>query len=96
MAYWNNRIVKKKEADDKYYYAIREVFYNDDGSIMIAEDNIFGGYHESVEELIEDFKEVLSEALISKEDVIDVDTIPEIRLDDLFNQNELDDWNKNL
>jgi hypothetical protein len=47
---WNLRVVKEKiEASD--YFSVREVFYNDDGSIRRYTEEATGVAGESVEEL---------------------------------------------
>ena len=33
MSHWNHRVVRETVDDGSYWYSVREVFYNDDGSI---------------------------------------------------------------
>jgi hypothetical protein len=59
---WNYRIIKRVSKDEpEYYYALNEVFYKKDGTLMAfsAEDAIVG---ESPEEIIEVLKMMLKDA----------------------------------
>lgn len=59
---WNYRIMERKCPEtDEIYYALNEVYYNDDGSIMAysERDDIVGG---SPEEVIEVLEMMLSDA----------------------------------
>lgn len=33
MSHWNHRVVRETLSDGSYFYSVREVFYNDDGTI---------------------------------------------------------------
>jgi hypothetical protein len=59
---WNYRIIKRKCPETKeIYYALNEVYYNDDGSLMVysERDDIVGG---SPEEIIDVLEMMLTDA----------------------------------
>ncbi len=59
---WNYRIMKRKCPETKeIYYALNEVYYNDDGSLMAysERDDIVGG---TKEEVIDVLKMMLKDA----------------------------------
>ena len=64
MPYWNYRVVKEKG-----YYTIREVHYNDDGSIYAYSSEPRPAFGESIEEL----KETLEWMLKSLEKPVLID-----------------------
>ena len=51
MTHWNHRVVKKYYDEDYTEYGIREVFYNEDGSIYAYTDNPIETRGESLESL---------------------------------------------
>ena len=50
MTHWNHRVVKEKLGDEDWY-SVREVFYNDDGSIYAYTDDPVDIVGNSVEDL---------------------------------------------
>jgi len=53
---WNYRIMKRKCPETvEIYYALNEVYYNDDGSLMAysERDDIVGGSPEEIVEVLE-------------------------------------------
>ena len=40
MSYWNHRVVKQRMKDGSEWFSVREVFYNDDGSIVYTESPV--------------------------------------------------------
>lgn len=51
MAHWNHRVVKQKLEDGTEWFSVREVFYNDDGSIFAYTEEPVDISGESTEEL---------------------------------------------
>lgn len=51
MAHWNHRVVKQKLEDGTEWFSVREVFYNDDGSIFAYTEEPVDISSESIEEL---------------------------------------------
>jgi hypothetical protein len=53
---WNYRIIKRTAKDEpKYYYALNEVFYKEDGTLMAysEEDTIVGSSPKEIIEILE-------------------------------------------
>jgi hypothetical protein len=59
---WNNRITKDKDG-----YAIREVFYDEQGKVEGWTEEALTGYFETKEDLIADLKLKLKDAKRCKE-----------------------------
>jgi tetrahydromethanopterin S-methyltransferase subunit H len=53
MSNWNHRIVRETLKDGSFWYSVREVFYNDDGSIYAYTQNPVGISGETIEDLRE-------------------------------------------
>ncbi len=51
MSHWNHRVVKQILPDGSEWHSVREVFYNDDGSIFAYTEEPVGIAGESIEEL---------------------------------------------
>jgi len=86
MSHWNHRVVKAKYSDGTEYYSVREVFYNDDGSI-------FGYTSEPVDvsgESMEDLKEYIQWCLdcLDKPMLID----GEVEFVDKFDFDDKSQW----
>lgn len=62
---WNNRITKDKDG-----YAIREVYYDDDGTVAGWTEDDLTGYFDTRAELIKDLKLKLKDA--KRFDVLDI------------------------
>lgn len=53
MSHWNHRVVKEKLLDGTDFYSVREVFYNDDGSIYAYTEEPVRIHGESIDDLRE-------------------------------------------
>lgn len=53
MSHWNHRVVRETNEDGTYYYSVREVFYNNDGTIFAYTKNPVKICGESIEDLKE-------------------------------------------
>jgi len=53
MGHWNHRVVKETPPNGEEWYSVREVFYNDDGTIYAYTTTPVGIAGESVEALRE-------------------------------------------
>ena len=69
---WNNRIIKH-EKDDTVWYAVHEVFYNDNGGINGYTENPITILGETVEEVKSQLKMIMKD--IEKHEVIDASTV---------------------
>ena len=76
MSTWNNRIIRHK-SDSGDWYAIHEVYYDNEGKTTAWTVNAQEPFGESVDELISSLKMMLADAERSKDDVIDYDSKPE-------------------
>jgi len=50
---WDHRVVRQTLPDGSYWYSVREVFYNDDGTIYAYTENPVNISGESIEDLRE-------------------------------------------
>ena len=53
MSHWNHRVVKQKLEDGSEWFSVREVFYNDDGSIYAYTESPVDISGESIEAMKE-------------------------------------------
>lgn len=53
MSYWNHRVVKQILPDGSEWFSVREVFYNEDGSIFAYTEKPVDICGESIEEMRE-------------------------------------------
>lgn len=53
MSYWNHRVLQSKDGHGEEYYTIREVHYNDDGTIYAYSKDPRPAYGDTIEELRE-------------------------------------------
>jgi len=60
MSTWNHRVVKTVYKDDYVYYGIREVFYNDDGSISGYTESAVNVMGEEIDDLRQTLEWMLS------------------------------------
>ena len=69
MPHWNHRVVKQTYEDGTEEYSVREVFYNDDGTIFGYTENPADVVAETVDEL----REYIELCLKSLDDPILID-----------------------
>ena len=69
---WNNRIVKH-EKDDAVWYAVHEVFYNDNGGINGYTEDPITVLGETVEDVKSQLEMIMKD--IEKHEVIDASTV---------------------
>ena len=69
MSHWNHRVVKQKLTDGTDWFSVREVFYNDDGTIFAYSEDPIEISGESIDELRQSAQWVL--ACLDKEILID-------------------------
>ena len=60
MSYWNQRVVLKKLEDGTDWYSIREVYYNDDGTIYAWTEDAMEISSESLDGLKRYVQQVLA------------------------------------
>ncbi|SRR5258706_8080132 len=89
MAHWNHRVVKetyrKGMEDEEDQYSIREIFYNDDGSIM--------GYTDQPIDLACETPEALREYILWCLKALDEPFLIHGEVE--FKNTDEDDWHKN-
>ena len=83
---WNNRIVKH-EKDDTVWYAVHEVFYNDNGGINGYTEDPITILGETVEDVKSQLEMITKD--IEKHEVIDASTV---KFEDWYNEAEMDDY----
>lgn len=69
MSHWNHRVIKKTNPDGLILYSIREVYYNEDGTIFSYMEEPLS----MVEETVEELKETLQRCLKSLDTPILID-----------------------
>ena len=82
---WNNRIVKH-EKDDTVWYAVHEVFYNDDGGINGYTEDPISILGETAEDVILQLQIIMKD--IEKHEVIDASTV---KFEDCYRSCNLDE-----
>ena len=90
MAHWNHRVVKQTLSDGSEYYSVREVHYNDDGSIYAYSEEPVGIQGESLEAMREYTQWVLN--CMDKDILVDgeVQFVDPYKDDDEFIDDEAD------
>lgn len=73
MSHWNHRVVKQKLEDGSEWFSVREVFYNDDGSIYAYTENPIDISGESIEAMREYCQWVLN--CLDKDVLIDGEVV---------------------
>lgn len=57
MSHWNYRVMLTKDKENlENYFGIKEVYYNDDNSIMAISENPISPFGETLEELTNDLE----------------------------------------
>ena len=90
MSTWNNRIVRHKSPSGDWY-AMHEVYYGDDGKVWGWTMQHTKPYGETIEELISSLEQMIMDAQRFKDDVIDYDSEPAGKIEDLMTQEEVDE-----
>lgn len=86
MSHWNHRLFKKTYENGEVEYSIREVFYNDDGTIYA---NMVGGV-ELEGESPESLREYIGWCLKALDEPMLIDG--EVEYVDYFDENDPDQW----
>ena len=69
MSHWNHRVVKEKLEDGTEWFSVREVFYNDDGSIYAYTEDPIDISGESVDGMRQSVTRILD--CLNKDVLID-------------------------
>jgi hypothetical protein len=83
MSHWNHRVLKQILPDDTEWYTVREVYYNDDGSIFAYTEDPVEIVGESIAELRQELEWILA--------CLDKEILVEGEVEFVNRENELDD-----
>jgi hypothetical protein len=83
MSHWNHRVLKQTLPDGTEWYTVREVYYNDDGSIFAYTERPVEIAGESLAELRQEIEWILA--------CLDQEMLIEGEVEFVDDENELDD-----